>query len=105
MLLGLVQELLKKTETSVFQLSFEKFAKLESPQAFKVEDQAYPGGPHTGLWPNPLTPPPSSSDLQSSNTISASNPSSHLSSLHARHTDLSVATSSMKGKQKFCLYF
>ena len=87
-----------------------KADKLESPQAFKVEDQAsYPGGhpagppPHSGLWPNPLTPPPSSTDLQSQ--VSGSNPSSasaaaasHLS-LHARHTDLSVATSSMKGKK------
>ena len=84
--------------------------RLESPQAFKVEDprvsagSGYPGGlpprPPTGssLWPHPLTPPPSSTDLNSagSNPISASamaNPS-HLS-LHAHHTDL---TGSMKGK-------
>ena len=66
-----------------------------------MEDQApsYPGGPPRpgGLaWPHPLTPPPSSTDLQAgSNPLSASvaNPS-HLS-LHAHHTDLS---GSMKGK-------
>ena len=79
--------------------------RLESPQAFKVEDQAsYPGAgpprPPTGsLWPHPLTPPPSSTDLQAgSNPISAASAAashpSHLS-LHAHHTDLS---GSMKGK-------
>ena len=84
--------------------------RLESPQAFKVEDprgstaSGYPGGltprPPTGssLWPHPLTPPPSSTDLNSagSNPVSASAMAhpSHLS-LHAHHTDLS---GSMKGK-------
>jgi len=60
-----------------------------------VEDQApsYPGGPPRpgGLaWPHPLTPPPSSTDLQaahSASVASVANPS-HLS-LHAHHTDLS----------------
>ena len=80
--------------------------RLESPQAFKVEDQggysARPPAHHTaGIWPHhpPLTPPPSSTDLTSANStsgVSQTNPSSHL--LHAHHTDLTSVGSTMKGK-------
>ena len=79
--------------------------RLESPQAFKVEDQggysARPPAHHTaGIWPHhpPLTPPPSSTDLTSANSTSGpqTNPSSHL--LHAHHTDLTSVGSTMKGK-------
>ena len=111
------QDQKKLKEQQEEEQSYSKNFELELPQAFKVEDQgpSYPGGPPQGassLWPNPLTPPPSSTDLQqaaaaasaaavaaasANNPITASANPSHLS-LHAHHTNLSVPTSSMKGK-------
>ena len=74
----------------------------------------YPGGPPRpshNLWPNPLTPPPSSTDLHSNtqsaisaaaaaSAVAASANPSHLT-FNAHHTDLSETSSRMKGKTNF----